>query len=261
MIPLWIFLVGVTLMPVLTAASSLDLGSDLKVNVVTAKNGGELHSFRLAINLWNQNLEFPLTHLEIKVGVGKAFHIVQNVPYLEARQSLAIMSDLQDIAGNPYLIISYYGNGKRHSLARNIEMPYLPQTSHWPSVIPAIISLVSSAVGGWLTHLFTTRRERRRTEFDWGKMIFERYEKGYLSFLNGWRGFPNADILRREFQALQATCFVPTRIATIYEETINLLSDTNASDIQKADACKSLRDAIDQFITKPWSLSREVQFT
>jgi hypothetical protein len=249
-----VILVAVCLIPELISADTLKIENNLRVQTIAVKTEDGISCWRLVITLWNQNWQSPLTNLEIKVEIGKDVPVRKNMTFLGARQSLVSTCDLQNVSGNPYLVVSYNEDGHSNSLAQNIELPSPPQASSWPSIIPAIISLAGVAVGGWLTHLFTFRRERRRTEFDWGKMLFERYEKGYLLFLNGWRGFPNADILRRQFQDLQATCFVPARIANIYEQTMHMLLDGQTSDLQKENACKSLRESIDQFITKPWSL-------
>lgn len=240
--------------PAIIQAQSGDLSVPLDFNTYVVQQA-EMDQTIVLVTLHNRDMLRPIKNVEAQMEAGKSFRQVQKLDNLQVGQSQVIRFYVPTATGDSYLIISYEWNNQTHSLARSITLSASSKTGIvWPTIIPAIISLVGVAIGACLVNFFTSRRERDRTRFEWSRMLFEKYEKAYRNFLNGWGGAPSATLLKKHFDVLEANSFVPFTIIEAYKKTYEVLSDSESSNIQKEEACKRFWQSLDDFIMcQPWS--------
>jgi hypothetical protein len=165
---------------------------------------------------------------------------------LEPGQSWAESFHLPSPNGH-YLLIKYKNSGASNLIARAIpEIPKKPSGLSI-SALPAISSLIGAIIGAWLLHSFSTRRERNRAGFEWGKMVFEKYEKPYRYFLRRWNASTSSSILETEFEDLQNEALVSQEIKQSYRTTLQILRNGTSSESERQTACETLYRVIESF--------------
>lgn len=118
----------------------------------------------------------------------------------------------------------------------------------WPVVVGSLLTLV----GVFMTAFFTSRRESARAKFEWGKVLFERYEQHYREFMLALASTSNADQIKEYYIRLEKSAFVPNDLRTKVDKTLNELESNISSDQKIAVRDNLLRD-FEQFMQKPWS--------
>ena len=117
-----------------------------------------------------------------------------------------------------------------------------------PFIVGSILTLVSVLV----TALFTARRESARAKFEWGKVLFERYEQHYREFMLGLRNTSNAEQIKEYYQRLENSAFIPNDLRIKVNKTLDELRSNISSDQKKTLRDNLLRD-FEEFMQKPWS--------
>lgn len=209
------------------------------------------------VTLRNRALGAPLTNIAVELTAGKQPAVVQTLASLQPGQA-QVMSfvDVALLAGKPHLLIKYEWNGQSNALARGVPIPPLsPSNSLWNVLIPSLCgaggSLLGVLIGGWLTHRLTSQREQERIQFEWNKMRYDKYEAAYRTFLNGWAGNPSAALLQAQYGQLQRDGFIPGALDAKYNATLAVLRRAGATDQEKQEACRGLRQAVESFVADP----------
>lgn len=117
---------------------------------------------------------------------------------------------------------------------------------------PVIVGSVLTLVGVLVAALFTARRDSARAKFEWGKVLFERYEQHYREFMLGLASTSNADQIKEYYNRLENLAFIPNDLRTKVNKTLNELGSNISGDRKKTVRDNLLRD-FEQFMQKPWS--------
>jgi len=183
---------------------------------------------------------------------------LRSLENLSPGQSLAEKINLPPQIVNPYLNISYTYENQECSLMLGIVRPKLEPVERSPLLIPLLTGLfnVFTALGGallgaWIVNKYTQNREMAKNKFDWSKMLFEKYEGAYRTFLRGWNGSPSSIVLESQFDTMKSNSLVPVTIEKAYSELLTTLK-SESSPIQKTEACEAFRHEFDKFVSNPW---------
>ena len=133
-----------------------------------------------------------------------------------------------------------------------IKSPYNNASSDLKNMWPAVIGSVLTLVGVLVAAFFTSRRESARAKFEWGKVLFERYESQYRDFMLGLASTSNADQIKEYYNRLEKSAFVPNDLRIKFDKTLNELESNISSERKKTVRDDLLRD-FEQFMQKPWS--------
>jgi len=118
----------------------------------------------------------------------------------------------------------------------------------WPAVVGSVLTLVGVLVAAF----FTSRRESARAKFEWGKVLFERYEQHYREFMLGLANTSNAEQIKEYYNRLEKIAFVPNDLRIKVNKTLIELNG-NISGEQKKTLCDNLLHDFDEFMQNPWS--------
>jgi hypothetical protein len=116
----------------------------------------------------------------------------------------------------------------------------------------AVLSLIGVLLGAFLGHFLTAKRELARSKFDWRKMVYERYEEAYVSFLSGWASSTNVRVLEEQFELLMSKAPVPAGVIRVYRDVRTKLADTGSTSEEKRSAADLLYGRVGDFMTAPW---------
>jgi hypothetical protein len=206
------------------------------------------------VTLHNQSPTSPLTSVVVKAGSQDTAEVAHDAFDLQPGQTRVERFDLRATEANPYVLASFKWNGQEHSLATTMVLPPAASTL-WPLLLPILNTLLSTLLGGvfgaWLVNYFTQKRERARADFEWSKMVFDKYEAAYRGFLTGWQNLSSAQSLTTDFNALSNTAYVPPRIRDSYAKTLDILSDAGRTLDQKRQAGEKFKGEVEGFMKDP----------
>ncbi len=157
--------------------------------------------------------------------------------------------------GSPYVVASFLSEYGKESEAKVLSTAVTqPGPALLPTLIPAFLGLIGVMVGAVALHAFTSVREVRQREYDWGKAQQEKYAAAYMEFRRSWGGMTSSAVLKAAFASLVDKAPVLVDIRSAYEHVINVLVDSSASEDSKVKACHVLESAVDAVITSPWRM-------
>lgn len=206
------------------------------------------------VTLHNQSPTSPLTNVVVKVGSHDVAEVAHDAFDLQPGQTRVERFDLRPTEAYPYVLASFKWNGQEHSLATAMALPPAASTL-WPLLLPVLNTLLSTFLGGvfgaWLINHFTQKRERARADFEWSKMVFDKYEAAYRGFLTGWQNLSSPQSLSTEFNTLSGAAYVPPRIRASYVKTLAILTDTGRPPDQKRQAGEKFKGEVEGFMKDP----------
>jgi hypothetical protein len=152
-----------------------------------------------------------------------------------------------------YLIVAYRFGGRRHIILRSLPRAPAREAGHWSDlIVPAAFSLGGVIIGAGLSAYWTAKRESARTNFDWSRMLYERYEASFREFMSVWQGSQSAGVLKTQFERLREKTWLPRDLEDAYRTTYAILS-SSAQEEKKSAAARSFRDALDLYMARPWT--------
>lgn len=205
---------------------------------------------KILITLHNQSPSAELTNVVVKLeGISHA-PLQTSAFGLKPGQVTLQTFDVQPTDDDLYAMISFEWNNQTHSLAIPVVRP-ISTASVWPTTLPVIGTLMGGVLGAWLVNYFTQRREQTRANFEWSKMLFEKYEGSFRVFLASWQDLSSTVALQTEFRNLVQNAYVPVSIRNGYSQTIAVLSDESKQIEQKNQAGKEFQELVERFLTNP----------
>jgi len=120
-------------------------------------------------------------------------------------------------------------------------------------LLPTLVGGALTLIGGIIAAIWTSRNEAKRAQFEWGKFLFEHYEKSYRDFMTGLRGTINANLIKDYSKRLNDSAFVPGYLRTKVMETIWML-ESNIEESEKKAARDNLLIDFERFMQEPWEL-------
>ncbi|WP_147457865.1 hypothetical protein [Micromonospora sp. BL1] len=161
------------------------------------------------------------------------------------------------LAGDAPVVVEYVGTaGRTDAIAVSIAAPSAaPPSPFWYpglfTLVSAIVALVGVAIGAWLTHVTTRRREREKARLEWAKSRFDRDSKPYVAFLSQVGTHVNATLLEERFLTLRKEVAVPSRIVKEFEKACGVLRDRGSSQPEKRRSLERLHDEISKELEFP----------
>jgi hypothetical protein len=131
------------------------------------------------------------------------------------------------------------------------ETPSKNKNSDFGSLLPTFLGGALTLMGGIITAIWTTRNEARRAKFEWGKLIFERYEKQYRDFIIGLAGTTNPEQIEAYLKRMNESAYIPNHLRTSVEETIDML-ENEMNDSERIKIRNELLDKFEMFMQEPW---------
>ena len=238
------------LMVGVASAQSNMLPVPLEVRPEVAQTVEANKPFTVFVTLHNQSPSAQLTNVVVTVGSYGMAELQGDTFDLQPGQTRVVRLDVAATESNPYVLTSFRWNNQEHSLATTVTRP-VSAASLWPMLLPVISTLVGGILGAWLVNSFTGHRERARANFEWSKMLFEKYEAAFRGFLRGWQDLSSAVSLKTEFDNLIRDSYVPLRIRENYAVAMAALSDAARSNDQKRQAGEEFRDIVESFMKGP----------
>src|SRR5207244_4405586 len=152
----------------------------------------------LAVSLFNRSGAGQITGLDLSIGHPE--RKIESVKVINSGQSYSFLIPINSTEADSILIAKYTFLGSTDSSVYAIHYDkHDSMNSAIASLIPALLSLAGVLIGALLVHLFSKRRDLARSRFEWGKMLFDKYEGKYRAFLYNWGGTPSAELLESEF--------------------------------------------------------------
>jgi hypothetical protein len=233
-------------------ARALETAQPLDVKVDSIPPTEQSDAAILFVTVSNGPQEHRVSRVRVRMG-GLGISDKEHSAFdLEAGQSRVEVFRIVRPLRNHFVRVSYDATGRDNEVVRTVEWPKAKQESIVPLFAPVGGTLLGTMLGAWLLDHFSRRRERDRAKFDWSRMLFEKYEKGYRDFLREWAGVASSLILSRQFELLKENCLVPASIADAYNQTLAVVSSDNELVTKKEEACASLRSVIEAFFREPW---------
>lgn len=118
------------------------------------------------------------------------------------------------------------------------------------TVVVAGLGLLGTLAAVWLAETFAVRRDRRQRRQEWNRMLLDRYEPAYRSFLATWGGAASADLLVQRFEVLRREAHVPASLRAMYESTLAELRGAGTEGARQA-AAGNLQRAVDALLAEP----------
>jgi len=118
------------------------------------------------------------------------------------------------------------------------------------ALVTSLLTLVASltTVGLGYLNAYITNRENRK--FDWGKVLWNKYEKEYLEFIRLVRASSDQNIIDNGYQTLSKSALIPQIIAKEIEEYLNTLR-TKPDDVEKKR--NEILEILSNYTNQPWS--------
>jgi hypothetical protein len=207
----------------------------------------------LLISLRNIEMERSIENVSIRLFQNGSEQRKEVFDKLLAGQAVSVQLPIPRDWTNTFYTIQYKTTNGMQSVTRAFNMPrQINKDSMLPMLIPVLSGLVGAIVGAWVVNFFTNRRERARYQFEWSKMLFEKYEKAYRDFLRNWRGTQSVLVLQTQFSSLQENSIVPRNMINLYDEVVSILKSSTSTQRDKEGACSRLMDGVHEFIKRPW---------
>jgi hypothetical protein len=230
-----------------------ELAPPLAIQIEVAQPDPRDSSMPVLINLQNRSASEEIKSVRIEVWEQNLKRGEREFDTLEPGRVVSAKFEVPRTASDMYFSATYTWREQQHTVLQAIDRaPMSKPDSMWPVLLPAIGTLVGGIFGAWLINLFTEHREQARARFEWSKMLFEKYEKGYRDFLRNWQGSTNRVVLETQFAALQENSLVPRAITELYKNTVSTLENAASGDEEKERSCSALQQAIDRFLQEPW---------
>ena len=177
---------------------------------------------------------------------------------ISAHSSRVVTFPITKSSSAVYVVVRFITRGVEDSEAQLIRAP-VPVLSQGSSGLgslftlgAAILSLIGVLLGALLGHFLTGRREFTRSRFEWQKMLYERHEQAYVSFLADWASSTNLSVLEEQFDRLKAAAPVPASVVSVYHDVRNKLADTGSTPEEKRSAADLLYGRVSDFMAAPW---------
>jgi len=134
----------------------------------------------------------------------------------------------------------------------NVQSQQQQSKSILEIVVPGIVGGLLALAGVLITAIWASKRESARTRFEWGKVLFERYEQHYREFIRSAEGTQNASQVRQYRERLYASAHVPASLREKVDHTLRVLEGT-ANTEQKNRAHHDLLREFEEFMQMPWA--------
>lgn len=235
----------------MSAASGQTLTTPVPLEVrADVAQSGSNQKLVMFVTLHNQSPSTELTNVLVKVGEPGVPELDRPAFDLKPGQVRVERFDFPATENTPYVLASFSANNQAHSMAVLVTRP--ASSSPWPLLLPIISTLVGGILGAWLVNFFTGRREKARSDFEWSKMVFEKYESSFRQFLAGWKDLSSGHSLKTEYDILIGNAHVPLRIRAGYERTFAALTDQTKPESDRKAAGQKFKDSVEQFMKKPF---------
>jgi hypothetical protein len=132
-----------------------------------------------------------------------------------------------------------------------LTTPSKNKNSDSESLFPILLGGALTLMGVIITAIWTTRNEARRAKFEWGKLLFERYEMQYRDFIIGLAGTTNPEQIKVYFKRMNDSAFIPNHLRTSVKETIVML-ENEKNDSERIKIRDELLDKYEMFMQEPW---------
>lgn len=129
------------------------------------------------------------------------------------------------------------------------------EKSPYEFLLPTLIGGALAILGSLITSYWNDRSQSRRSKFEWGKSLFEKYEKNYLDFKKTISGTTSAMRIEGDYRLLLGSSYVPRSLQISIEEAIDRLKEESLTDEEKKDVQNGLLDEFEKFIRNPWELT------
>lgn len=173
------------------------------------------------------------------------------VPALAAGETRVLREAVDGVTGGR-VVVTYRDVGGEHATITSVEpaaaapaRPAAPVNPLWA----ALVGLLGVAVGGWLAHFFTKRREQEKYAFEWKKMLYEGSAPHFATFLAHWDTSTSVDLLDAQFQELQEKVVVPAAVVAEYRATRAALKSP-VGEPEKAAATLRLHHAVETYLSQ-----------
>src|SRR6185503_14639352 len=195
---------------------------DLENNLVliTLTNESDSPATKTTCELWSSDVN--------RIDVG-------SIETLAPGQSSAEKLNLPPHVVNPYLKITYTFENQEHSIMQSIIRPKLEPAERSSLLIPILTGIFNvctafggALIGAWIVNKYTQSREMAKNKFEWSKMLFEKYEGAYRTFLKGWDGSPSSIVLESQFDTMRSNSLVPVAIEKAYDELLAALKSSSS---------------------------------
>ncbi|WP_439583207.1 hypothetical protein [Dyadobacter bucti] len=179
-------------------------------------------------------------------------NLTDSLAILSPHQTTARIVKINSDIMYKYVKVTYSLRGIDNSAFINYPVaPSSNDESIFKLIFPTVASVIGIIIGAILLHIFTNIREKSRAKFDWKKIIFDKYEQAYISFLHDWQESQSPTLLETHFDKLTKNAIVPFNIVTQYKKTIATLQDTNSDPALRKNSCDQLRLFIDKELLTP----------
>jgi hypothetical protein len=171
------------------------------------------------------------------------------LPVISANQPSILIDSLPLPSSNLYVKAIYFLKGKKITTVFPINPPKIIDDKFpWQLLFTVLVSFLGTTLGAWLIHKFTSKRDDKRIQFDWNKMLFEKYELAYRAFIKNWAGSQSLTTLKAQFDLLESNCIVPMSIKEVYKNTINTFENSQSSADEKQTAANNLLKSIESLV-------------
>jgi hypothetical protein len=121
----------------------------------------------------------------------------------------------------------------------------------WQTIVGGVLAII----GGLLVAYWNAKNESKRNQFEWGKNLFDKYEKNYISFLADLTSTTSAITIEESYRKLCHSSLVPINLKFQIDETIKLLKDETLSQEEKELSRNNLINEVLKFMQSPWESS------
>jgi len=176
---------------------------------------------------------------------------------LSPRQSHSEVVSIDGPVKSLTYVIMTYSNGGVESTKAALAVPTPSSASSPPaasaqsSYLLAGSSILGVAMGAFLGHAFSKRRESTQKAFEWQKMLYEKREPAVLEFLKSWDSSTSAQVFEEAFRRLKSN--VPLRAAVLSEgdQLLAVLRNPQLNNDAKVVKVRMFRESIVEGLSSP----------
>jgi hypothetical protein len=121
-------------------------------------------------------------------------------------------------------------------------------SAQWVTIIlTGFFTLLGSAVV--LVYNYIAGSSARK--FEWGKYLWDKYQKGYLDLRQSIRETTDAEVIENKTRSLMSQVVLPPKLEKELIDLIAVLRSMEASE-EKAQKTKDFLESFEEFVARPW---------